>query len=63
MSDGHSGGAVLLIMFSGLIGLATIAIILSQKAQTGSVIQALAAGGSSLIGAAVAPVTNASSGK
>ncbi len=44
-------------IFTGLIGVAMIAVLVSQKAQTAGVIQALASGVSSTIGAAVKPVT------
>ena len=46
--------------FAAIVGLATVSILVSQKAQTSSVIQALSSGGANLIGAAVAPVTGAS---
>ena len=47
----------LLAMFLALITLATIAVMLSQHAQTASVIQAIGSATGSAIGAAVAPVT------
>jgi hypothetical protein len=55
-----SASATLLAIFTGIIGLAMVAVLVSQKAQTTSVIQALSTGGSGLIGAAVAPVTSSS---
>jgi PRD1 phage membrane DNA delivery len=51
-----SSGA-LLAGFTALITLAVIAVILSQNAQTASVLQALGNAVSTSIGAAVAPVT------
>ena len=53
------GGVI--AVFASLIGLAMVAILISQKAQTSNVIQALASGTSTVIGAAVAPVTGQSS--
>jgi hypothetical protein len=47
----------LLTGFTALIGLATIAVLVSQRAQTSNVIQALGSGVGSAIGAAVSPVT------
>lgn len=54
-----SGGAWL-AAFTALIGLATVAVILSQNAQTASVLQALGSGVSTSIKAAVSPVTGQS---
>ena len=52
---------VIIVGFFGVIvGLAMVAILISQKANTSSIIQALASGGSSLIGTAISPVTGAS---
>jgi len=53
----NGGLAFLITAFGLLIGLAMVAILISQNAQTSSVIQALSAGGASLITAAVAPVS------
>jgi hypothetical protein len=58
----NSGLATLVAIFALLIGLATVAVLVSQSAQTSSVIKALTSGGSALIGAAVAPVTGGGSG-
>jgi hypothetical protein len=56
-----SGGLGFLIAAFGLIvGLAMVAVLVSQSAQTSSVIKALTSGGASLIGAAVAPVSGGS---
>lgn len=55
------GTGMIVGIFGLIVGLAMVAVLVSQKAQTSSVIQAIASGGSSLIGAAVAPVTGASS--
>lgn len=57
----QGSGALLLTGFTALISLAVVAVILSQNAQTSQVIQALGTATASSIGAAVAPVTNASS--
>ena len=48
-------------LFTALIGLAVVAVIVSQRAQTASVIQALGGGVASAIGAATAPVTQGGS--
>lgn len=55
-----NGGALLLTGFTALISLAVVAVILSQNAQTSSIIQALGSATSSSIGAATAPVTASS---
>lgn len=47
------------LFFSGIIGLAMVAVLVSQRAQTANVIQALGSATGSAIGAAVAPVTAA----
>ena len=57
----NGGISALIAAFGLLVGLAMIAVLVSQKANTAKVIQALTSGGSSLIGAAVAPVTGGSS--
>lgn len=44
----------------GIIGLATIAVVLSPKAQTSNVINAGSSGFAQLLGAATAPVTGQS---
>lgn len=49
----------ILFGISGVIGLAIIAVLVSQKSQTSGVIQSAAAGLSQIIGAAVSPVTGA----
>lgn len=51
------GLAVLVAIWTALIGLAMVAILISQKAQTSNVIQALTAGGANLITSATAPIT------
>jgi hypothetical protein len=58
----QSGTAFLIAAFGMIIGLAMISVLVSQKAQTSSILQAFASGGSTLIGAAVAPVTQSSNG-
>ena len=55
--EGKGIGAIVGI-FALLIGLAMVAVLVSQNAQTSSVIQALSSGGSNLIGAAIKPVTS-----
>lgn len=52
-----SGLGFLIAAFGLIVGLAMVAVLVSQQAQTSSVIQALSSGGASLIGAATAPVT------
>lgn len=47
---------------AAIIGLAIVAVLVSQKAQTGSVIQAGGSALSSIISAAVSPVTGGGSG-
>lgn len=56
----QNGGGLLLAGFTALVGLATWAIILSQRAQTSNVIQALGTGIAQDLGAATAPITQAS---
>jgi uncharacterized membrane protein YjjP (DUF1212 family) len=51
-----------LAAFTALLAVAVVAVIVSQHAQTSAVIQALGSATSSAIGAAVAPVTQSSSG-
>jgi membrane DNA delivery protein len=46
-------------VLASIIGLAIISVLVSQKAQTGSVINAAGSALSSIIGAAVSPVTGA----
>jgi hypothetical protein len=52
---------VLVTIFGLLVGLAMVAVLVSQKAQTDKVIQAGSAGAAQLIGAAVAPVSGGGS--
>lgn len=44
-------------IFTAIFGVAMVAILISQKAQTASIIQALAAGTGTVLQAATAPVT------
>jgi len=60
-SDGIPGLGAVIGVFTAIIGLAMVAIIISQKANTSNIIQAVTSGGSSLIQAAVAPVSGGSS--
>jgi hypothetical protein len=57
--NGSGAGGLFLSIVIALIGLATVAVILSQNAQTSAVIQALGSAIGTSIGAATAPVTNA----
>lgn len=50
-------GPTFIAVVSGIIGLAIIAVLVSQKAQTSQVVQGVGTALSSVIGAAVAPVT------
>ena len=54
----NSGTGILLGALAAFVTLAMVAVLVSQKAQTGSIISALTSGVASDIGAAVAPVTN-----
>jgi hypothetical protein len=54
--------AALLTIAAGVIGLATIAVLVSNQAQTSSVISSSSTGFASIIGAAVAPVSGGSTG-
>jgi hypothetical protein len=45
--------------FTAIVGLAMVAILVSQKAQTSAVFQALASGGSQVLGTALSPITGA----
>lgn len=56
MADVPGAGA-LIAVFGGLVSVAVIAVLVSQKANTAAVIQALGSGTSSVIGAATKPVT------
>ena len=55
-----SGFGLAIIFFTSIVGLAMVAILISQKAATADVIKALASGTGNVIGAAVAPVTGSS---
>ena len=55
-------GAYALAGFTTLIMLAMVAVIVSQKAQTASIIQAIGTATGGAIGAAVSPVTGGSNG-
>jgi len=46
-----------ILVFTGLFALAVVAVIVSQKAQTAKVIQALGTGVGGVINSAVSPVT------
>lgn len=54
-------GAVIAII-SGILSLALVAVLVSQKAQTGSVLQAAGTALSGIIAAAVSPVTGGTGG-
>lgn len=54
-----NSGVTMIVGFFGLVvGLAMVAVLVSQKAQTTQIIGALSSGGASLLGAATAPVTS-----
>jgi hypothetical protein len=57
---GNEAGRAILAIVSSIVGLAIISVVLSQQAQTTSVIQAGSQGLASVIGAATAPVTGGS---
>ena len=50
-----------LSIVAGIIGLATLAVILSKNAQTSAVIQAASSGLSSILNVVVSPITGSSS--
>lgn len=52
-----------LVFFTGLFTLAVVAVIVSQKAQTSSILQALGQATATSIGAAIAPVTATKQGQ
>lgn len=58
MARGSNGGGLgtMVTIFGAIVGLATIAVIVSQRAQTSKVIEALSKGVGNVIGAAVSPV-------
>jgi hypothetical protein len=58
-TESGSGIGALVAAFGAIVGLAMVAVLVSQRAQTSSIIQALASGTGSVIGAATAPVTTA----
>lgn len=61
MADAPSSGlGALVAIFTAIIGVSMVAVILSQRSQTASVLQALGSALSSTIGAAVSPVTGGS---
>lgn len=53
----EKGIGPLVAAFGAIVGLAMVAVLVSQRAQTAAVFQAFASGTSSVIGAAVSPVT------
>jgi len=55
------GTSTLMAVFFGIVGVAMIAVIVSQNAATAKVIQALGGGLSNVLNAATAPVTGATS--
>lgn len=60
MAEGNSAGGIFLAFWAGLLTVAVVAIIVSQKAQSSNVIKALASGIGTDIAAATAPVTGQS---
>ena len=61
MAESSGGTGAIVAIFGSLIGLAVIAVIVSQRAQTASILGALGSAAGTAIGAATAPVTGASS--
>ena len=61
MAESIPGTAALVGIFTAILGVAMVAIIVSQKANTSAVLQALSSGTSDVIKAAVSPVTGAES--
>jgi len=57
---GNEAGRAILAIVSSIVGLAIISVILSQQAQTGSIISASGTALSGVISAATAPVSGAS---
>lgn len=57
MEQGNRSLVIIVGFFGLIVGLAMVAVLVSQKAQTSSIISALATGGSSLISTAISPVT------
>lgn len=55
-------GGLFLALISGVIGLAIVAVVLSRRANTPSVLSAAGGALSSVIGAAVSPISGAGSG-
>lgn len=53
----NTGLGTLLAIITAIVSVAVIAVIVSQKANTAAILQALATGTSDVIGAAVSPVT------
>ena len=62
MADGSGIGASGVAMFGSLMFVAVVAVILSQRANTAAVLQALGQSTGGIIGAAVSPVTAGNSG-
>jgi hypothetical protein len=60
MAESSGGTGAIVAIFGSLIGLAVIAVIVSQRAQTSSILQALGSAAGTAIGAATAPVTGSS---
>ena len=58
----NSIGPMFITVTGGIIGLAMVAVLVAQKAQTSTVIQGAGTALSSVIGAAVAPVTGSGTG-
>ena len=56
----NAGLTTIIGIFAAFITLAMVAVLVSQKAQTSSIIGAFSSGGANLISAATAPVTGAS---
>ena len=54
----NNATSTLIAIWTGLLGLAMVAVIVSQKAQTSNILQALGTASASSIGAAIAPLTS-----
>ncbi len=58
----NSIGPTFIMVVSGIVGLAIVAVIVSRNAQTPAVLQSAGSALASVIGAAVGPVSNSGSG-
>lgn len=56
------GTGTIMAVFTAIVGIAMVAIIVSNRAQTAAVLQALGASGSQLLNAALSPVSSQGQG-